>query len=96
MQLMASRDAAELQLTEQRCTAAAANLVVPALLVRGGSSDVVDEGGVRHFLAQVPHARYVDVAGAGHMITGERNDAFTGAVLRFLDDLGGVKGWCAP
>jgi non-heme chloroperoxidase len=92
MQLMANRDEAALQLMEQRCTAAAANLVVPILLVRGGSSDVVDEGGVRHFLAEVPHGRYVNVAGAGHMITGDRNDAFTGAVLRFLDDLGPVKG----
>jgi hypothetical protein len=31
----------------------------------------------------VPHAEYVDLA-AGHMVAGDRNDAFTGAVLDFL------------
>lgn len=45
MQLMASRDAAELQLTEQRCTAAAANLVVPALLVREAPATWSMKGG---------------------------------------------------
>jgi hypothetical protein len=29
----------------------------------------------------VPHAEYVDVADAAHMIAGDRNDVFTDAVL---------------
>ena len=29
------------------------------------------------FLAAVPHATYVDVAGAGHMVAGDQNDTFT-------------------
>ena len=33
----------------------------------------------------VPHARQVDVAGAGHMVAGDRNDRFNSAVVEFLD-----------
>ena len=33
----------------------------------------------------VPHAEYVDVAGAAHMIAGDSNDVFTDAVIAFLD-----------
>jgi pimeloyl-ACP methyl ester carboxylesterase len=67
-----------------RLEAAARALRVPALLVRGRMSDVVSEEGARAFLALVPHARYADVSGAGHMVAGDRNDPFTDAVLGFL------------
>jgi pimeloyl-ACP methyl ester carboxylesterase len=70
--------------------AAAASLTVPVLLVRGRMSDVLSEEGARFFLDQVPHARYVDVAGAAHMVAGDRNDAFTSAVVEFLDPGGGA------
>ena len=33
----------------------------------------------------MPHAQLVDVAGAGHMVAGDRNDAFNGAVVEFLE-----------
>ncbi len=59
-------------------------LAVPTLLVRGRASDVVSEQGAREFLAVVPHAEYVDLAAAGHMVAGDRNDAFTESVLEFL------------
>jgi pimeloyl-ACP methyl ester carboxylesterase len=45
----------------------------------------VTDAEVDAFRAMVPHAEYVDVQGAGHMIAGDRNDAFTDAVVRFLD-----------
>ena len=48
----------------------------PTLLVRGGSSDLVTETEARAFLDLAPHARFVDVSGAGHMVAGDRNDAF--------------------
>lgn len=64
--------------------AAASKLRVPVLLVRGRMSDVVSEAGAQEFLAHVPHAGYVDLA-AGHMVAGDRNDAFTSAVLDFLE-----------
>jgi pimeloyl-ACP methyl ester carboxylesterase len=63
---------------------AARALRVPTLLVRGRMSDVVSEEDARAFLAVAPHARYVDVSGAGHMVAGDRNDRFTDAVVDFL------------
>ena len=33
----------------------------------------------------VPHAQAVDVSNTGHMVAGDDNDAFTTAVLAFLD-----------
>lgn len=59
-------------------------LDVPVLLVRGRMSDVVSEEDARQFLAAVPHAEYVDVANATHMVAGDRNDVFIDAVMRFL------------
>jgi pimeloyl-ACP methyl ester carboxylesterase len=70
-----------------RLRRAAQSLAPPVLLVRGRMSDVVSEEGVRSFLADCPHARFVDVSGAGHMVAGDRNDAFTHAVVDFLDSL---------
>jgi len=51
---------------------------------------VLSEAGAREFLDLVPHARYADVSGAGHMVAGDRNDAFTTELVAFLDDLPGV------
>ena len=64
---------------------AAASLSVPTLLVRGKMSDLLSEEGAKEFLAQVPHAEFADVSGAGHMVAGDRNDVFSEAVIRFLD-----------
>ena len=69
----------------ERLAACARNLTLPTLLVRGGSSDVVSEEGVRDFKVLCPHAETVDVQQAGHMVAGDRNDAFTSAVVAFLD-----------
>ena len=63
---------------------AARALDLPTLLVRGTRSDLLSEDGVRHFQSLVPHSEFVDVSGAGHMIVGDRNDAFTSAILGFL------------
>jgi peroxiredoxin len=57
---------------------------VPLLLVRGRSSDLVSEAKAEDFLARFPACGFVDVTGAGHMVAGDRNDAFTAAVLDFL------------
>ena len=72
-----------------RLEAAARALRVPTLLVRGRLSDVVSADGARAFLGLVPHARYSDVTGAGHMVAGDRNDPFTEAVVRFLAEVDG-------
>jgi non-heme chloroperoxidase len=57
---------------------------VPTLVVRGGLSDVVSEEGVREFLEHAPHSEYVNVDRASHMVAGDRNDAFSDAVVDFL------------
>ena len=54
------------------------------LLVRGGLSNVLSEAGARSFLEQCPHAEYVNVENAAHMVAGDRNDIFTNAVVEFL------------
>jgi pimeloyl-ACP methyl ester carboxylesterase len=66
---------------------AARRIRVPALLVRGASSELVQEAHAREFLELVPHASYVDVSGARHMVAGDRNDQFASAIKSFLKDL---------
>ncbi len=68
-------------------TDAARRLTVPTLLIRGAMSDVVSQESVEHFLDAVPHATYVDVADASHMVAGDRNDIFTAALVDFLTTL---------
>lgn len=70
---------------QDRLEAAARSIAVPTLLVRGGSSDLLSEQGARELLDLVPHAEFADVAGAGHMVAGDRNDRFNTAVTEFLD-----------
>lgn len=60
-------------------------LRIPTLLVRGRSSDLLSEEGARDFLERVPHAEFADVAGAGHMVAGDRNEIFNQAILAFLE-----------
>lgn len=67
-----------------RLYAAARRLTAPTLLVRGAQSDVVSDDSVQEFLAVVPGASFVDIAGAGHMVAGDHNDAFSIAVVDFL------------
>jgi len=68
----------------ERLHEAANHLDLPTLLVRGGLSDVLSEAGAQSFLAQCPHAEYVNVANAAHMVAGDRNDIFADAVIAFL------------
>lgn len=69
---------------QPRLMAAATQVRVPTLLVSGGLSDLVSDATVDEFLKLVPHARHVRIADATHMVAGDRNDAFTGAILDFL------------
>ena len=77
---------------QQRFEACAKNLRLPVLLVRGGLSDVLTEEGAREFLALCPHAEYVSIGTAGHMIAGDRNDVFGHAVTDFLSRVVPVDG----
>lgn len=64
---------------------AARALKIPALLIRGGRSRIVSEEGVREFREMVPHAEFVDITDAHHMVAGDANDAFNEAVFTFVD-----------
>lgn len=66
---------------------AAQALTIPTMLVRGKQSDLLSEEGAQKFLSLVPHAKYVNVAEAGHMVAGDRNDLFNDAVVDFLTSL---------
>lgn len=66
--------------------ARASELRLPLHLIRGRMSELVSEEAARAFLETAPHAKFSDVANAGHMVAGDRNDAFTEAVLGFLED----------
>lgn len=57
---------------------------VPMLLVRGQVHDLVSQERADEFLARFPQVEFTDVQGAGHMVAGDRNDVFAGAVLDFL------------
>lgn len=74
----------DLRARHARLCACARSLEQPTMLVRGGSSDVVSDAGVREFLELCPHAEYANVLKAGHMVAGDRNDVFGEAAVRFL------------
>ena len=63
----------------------AASLIdIPTMLVRGRMSDIVSDESVSELKQLVPHAEIADVAEAGHMVAGDRNDIFNAAVIDFV------------
>jgi len=72
------------QLRTDNFERAAMDLKIPILLIRGKLSDVVSPEGVRHFLATVPRAEFLELSNAGHTAAGDDNDAFTDAVVEFV------------
>ena len=68
----------------RRLDAAAAQVRIPTLLVRGALSDIVSVESAREFQRSIPGCELVDVAGAGHMVAGDRNDVFNQAIADFL------------
>jgi pimeloyl-ACP methyl ester carboxylesterase len=75
---------ADFAMREARLEECARSLSLPTLLVRGGLSDVLSEEGAQRFLELCPSAEYINVAGAAHMVAGDRNDNFANAVIDFL------------
>ena len=69
----------------RRMGSALGRVTVPTLLVRGLVSDVVTTEGAEDFVLRAPNAERADIGGAGHMVAGDQNDAFTEATLSFLD-----------
>jgi pimeloyl-ACP methyl ester carboxylesterase len=82
--VIAARDHIDWDALERRMLTAAANVTVPTLLVRGLMSDVVSDKGIEQLRAHMTKLEVRDVAGAGHMVAGDKNDAFNAAVVEFL------------
>ncbi len=61
---------------------------IPVHLVRGRMSELVSLDAARAFVAELRHGAFTDVAGAGHMVAGDRNDLFLDAVTGFLERQG--------
>ena len=90
--LIASRPTPEPPDYSADLLAVADQVTAPTLLVRGAQSDVVDEKAMAEMMVLVPQLEIVEVAGAGHMVAGDRNDAFTDAILPFLSRAHPVTG----
>lgn len=72
--------------------AGAADIRCPCLIMRGRESDLVSADGVRDFLVAVPHAKFVDIADAHHMIAGDSNTVFGAELVSFLDSVYDAEG----
>uniref|UniRef100_B0T9X0 Alpha/beta hydrolase fold n=1 Tax=Caulobacter sp. (strain K31) TaxID=366602 RepID=B0T9X0_CAUSK len=62
-------------------------LTPPVHLIRGRLSELVSLEAAENFVALLPNAKFTDVAGASHMVAGDRNDAFLNAAVEFLESL---------
>jgi pimeloyl-ACP methyl ester carboxylesterase len=93
--MMQPPDWAEMDRLTARTRDAAAAVRIPVLLVRGQLSDVVSADGAADLLATIPHAKYADVAGTGHMVAGDDNSVFLERVAEFLDSEVRLLGYAA-
>jgi pimeloyl-ACP methyl ester carboxylesterase len=48
-------------------------------------SDIVSDESVRDLRELIPHVEVADVAGAAHMVAGDKNDAFNEVVIEFIN-----------
>ncbi len=66
---------------EARCR----DIDLPVHLIRGRMSELVSLEAAQAFVATLRRGTFTDVADAGHMVAGERNDIFLEAVVAFLE-----------
>lgn len=69
----------------RRLTQAVQSIAAPLLLVRGTNSEIVSDAAAERFRALMPDAELIDIAGAHHMVSGDDNDAFLGALVQFIE-----------
>ena len=82
--LMDQRPTPEPPLAANELERVSHRVIVPTLLVRGSQSDMVDDETVAEMRSLVPQLEVFEVPGAGHMVAGDRNDAFNEGVFAFL------------
>jgi pimeloyl-ACP methyl ester carboxylesterase len=85
---MSNPDEPQRRSSRERLEAAAEEVQAPTLIVRGVHSDIVSDAGVEDIRRRIPHAEVVEVGAAGHMVAGDDNDVFAGALEGFLKRLG--------
>jgi pimeloyl-ACP methyl ester carboxylesterase len=84
---MSIPDEPQRQVRGERLETAAERIVAPTLIVRGMRSDIVTDAGLEDMRRRVPAAEVVEVDAAGHMVAGDDNDVFAGALEQFLRTL---------
>ena len=72
---------------QPRLLEAARKIEVPVLLLSGGRSDVVSRETISEFMQLLPHAQHTQLPQATHMLAGDANDTFTGAIRDFIRSL---------
>jgi pimeloyl-ACP methyl ester carboxylesterase len=72
-------------LWSEQLMAAANKVRIPSLLIRGLESDVVTDEGVADLKCRIPALEVFDVPNAGHMVAGDKNDAFNQGLFDFLE-----------
>jgi pimeloyl-ACP methyl ester carboxylesterase len=63
---------------------AACRLQIPTLIVHAAKSDVLGDSEVKHLQSLAPHAEYVRVENAGHMVVADKHSEFNQVILAFL------------
>jgi pimeloyl-ACP methyl ester carboxylesterase len=75
---------------------AATSVSVPTLLVSGARSEVVDTAGATRLLQLIPHAQWVNVQDAAHMVAGDQNDVFDAEIDAFVGQVSEDHGDMQP
>ena len=57
----------------------------PTLLIRGEQSDLLDRTVAERMIDTLPGSQFVEVAGSGHLVPGDKPLAFQASLLRFLE-----------
>jgi pimeloyl-ACP methyl ester carboxylesterase len=71
---------------EKRLMGLSRQVAGPVLLLKGGESDMIDDNGLKQMQEMMPQLKVSEIAGASHMITGDCNDPFLGAIADFVQD----------
>ncbi len=78
----------------ERLGVALRRIEAPVLMVRGGKSEVVSKASLQHFRELLPTAEIAEIPEARHLVAGDDNDAFLGAVLEFVRKHAGAGESC--
>ena len=82
---VAPQGAWDMEELNRRLSAAAKAVDARLMLMHGSNSEIVSAAGAQRFREMFPEAQVAEIAGAHHMVAGDDNDAFIGALLPFLE-----------